>query len=175
MCASWVDTTKEKEKGKELVSRAECSAIGRHGAPTKVQEKETKAKGNGGSHPRRPPRHVCCGSTSHFLRDCPSKNSQHVREVVADEELEVLFIGHTEAITCEGDGHEHECLKVGTRRERKVPCKPPPGLGARRRDTSTENSFSALMVQDDNEEIHNVQTVNQGRKLGRLGHRRHHS
>ena len=69
------------------------------------------------------------------------KNSQHVREVVADEEPEVLFIGHTEAITCEGDGHEHEWLKVGTRRQRKVPCKPPPGLWSEEfgRDTSTEH------------------------------------
>ena len=47
---------REKEKGKEIVSRAECSAIGRQGAPTKVQAKETEAKGNGGSHPRRSPR-----------------------------------------------------------------------------------------------------------------------
>ena len=135
---------------------------------------ETKAKGNGGSHPRRPPRLVLVvgaqATSSEIVR--PSKNSQHVREVVADEEPEVLFIGHTEAITCEGDGHEHEWLKVGTRRERKVPCKPPPGLGARSLDVThrQKNSFSALLVeQDDNEEIHSIQTVTKDESWADLG------
>ena len=55
LCGSWAETTKGKCKGKELVSRAECSAIRRQTAPKKVQVKERKAKGMGGNHPRQPP------------------------------------------------------------------------------------------------------------------------
>ena len=97
---------------------------------------ETKEKGNGGNHPRRPPGlTLVVGAEATISEIARQKNSQHVREVGADEELEVLFIGQTQAITCEGDGHEHEWHKVGTRREMKVPCQP------------AEYSFRVLMVE----------------------------
>ena len=76
-----------------------------------------------------------CGSTSYFLKDCPSKHSQHVREIVADEELEV------EAVTCEGDGDEHEWLKVGIRRERRGQCR------ARSLEMTHQKKFQGLEIQ----------------------------
>ena len=151
----FVGRDEEQEKGKELVSRAECSAIGRQGFPTKVQVKERKADGMVAAI-------LVVGAQATF--------SEIVRPKTANM-CEMLFIGHTEAITCEGDGHEHE-QKVGTRRERKVPCKPPPGLGARSLDMThrQKNSFRALMVeQDDNEEIHDIQTVTKDESWADLG------
>ena len=72
-----------------------------------------------------------------------------------DEELEVVFIGHTEAITCEDDRHEHEWQKVGTRRERKVRSEPPHGFeGCLEMAHGQKNSsFRTLVAErDDNEE-----------------------
>ena len=128
---------------------AECSKKG--------TGKGKKGKGNGWQPPATTTR-ACsgCGSTSHFLRDCPSTNSQHVREAAVDEELEVLFIRHTDAITCEDDSHEHEWQKVGTRRERKVRCEPPLGLagwGLELAHRQKNSSFRTLVAErDDNEE-----------------------
>ena len=41
--------------------------------------------------------------------------TQHVREVEADEELEVLFDGHTEFTKSEAEGDANVWQKVGTR------------------------------------------------------------
>ena len=103
-----------------------------------------------------PPRLVLVvGAQATSLEIARQKNSQHVREVVADEEPEVLFIGHTDAITCEGDGHEHEWLKVA------VQAASWPWSEEFGRDTSTEKEFQRP-------------DGDQGRKLGPLGHRRHY-
>ena len=66
MCASWVETTKDKEKEKKLDSRAECLAFGRLSSPTKVQVKEQRQREM--VETTREDIRACfgCGSTSHF-------------------------------------------------------------------------------------------------------------
>ena len=92
-----------------------------------------------------------CGSTSHLLKDCPSKVTHKVQEVRDDEEdVEILFIGHTEAVelnkweTVKGRWSTKNLEKIGK----------PPGL----EDRST-NKFKVLEVDEEDDEICHVCTV----------------
>ena len=164
-----------KGKGNEKGACFSCGMFG-HG----VRECSIKGAGKGKKGKRKwwqpsvtPTRAwFGCGSTSHFLRDCPSENSQHVREVVADEGPEVFFHrahGHT--------GH-HVRGRQGrdqARRESAVPAASWPWREESGNDTSTRKSFQGLgggarRQRGDPRDP----DCDQGGKVGRLGHRRHY-
>lgn len=67
-----------------------------------------------------------CGSTTHLMRDCPGRAALKVQEVSAEEESEVLFIGHTTAIDVE---ERWETVKKKTKNDTdELACWAPPGL-----------------------------------------------
>jgi hypothetical protein len=95
---------KGKGKGKavQMSKGGKDSGKGNYGKGSYYDSGKGYDLGKGGGKTwASPPTRACfgCGSTAHILRDCPNRMTQvqEVREE-EDEDVEILFIGHTEAV-----------------------------------------------------------------------------